>query len=162
IKANADFPRFVFLVLFQRDIVADALNAATNKKGAEYLEKIIQVRFDIPEPRQDQVDSLVYERIERILGPSHTERINPTYWGNIYHGSLRQYFRDLRDVKRFLASLEFHVGLLRTGSALEVNAVDLIAIESIRLFDPEFYLRIRRSQSLLTTQRSFSGSERNE
>lgn len=162
IKGNADFPRFVFLVLFQREIVEDALNAVTNKKAAEYLEKIIQVRFDLPQPRQDQVDSLVSDGIGRILGPADSERVDQAYWGNIYHGSLRGYFRDLRDVKRFLASLEFHVGLLRVGGALEVNAVDLIAIESVRLFDAEFYQRIRRSRSLLTTYRTFGGSERKE
>ncbi len=162
VKANADFPRFVYLLIFQRNVVEAALERAMSQNGTEYLEKIIQIGFDVPPPRQDQVDSLVFEGVGRTLGPSDATRVSQTYWGNVYVGSLQKYFRDFRDVKRFLASLEFHLGLLRTKGTLEVNPVDLIAIEAVRLFDPEFYQRIRGARSLLTAWRSVGGADRKE
>src|SRR5262249_39818590 len=118
IKANADFPRFVYLLMFQRQTVESALAQVINETGRRFLEKIVQVSFDVPPARQDEVDKVLSEGLERVLGASTTNAVNSVYWGNIYFGSLRAYFRDLRDVKRFLASFEFHVNLLRTGPTL--------------------------------------------
>jgi predicted KAP-like P-loop ATPase len=160
IKANADFPRFVYLVMFQRNIVERALAELTKESGSEFLEKIVQVGFDVPQPRQDEVDELLFEGIGRVLGSSGSERVNQTYWGNIYYGSLRAYFRDLRDIKRFLASFEFPANLLRTGGTLDINPVDLIAIEALRLFDPDIYTMIRRNKALLTGSRSSDADDK--
>lgn len=160
IKANADFPKFVYLVMYQRRTVEAVLKELTKESGRQFLEKIVQVSFDIPAARQDEVDSLLAEGVERILGTSATAAINPTYWGNVYVGALRTYFRDLRGVKRFLGSLEFHVNLLRTNGILEVNPVDLIAIETLRLFEPDCYQRIGESKGLLTGSRSSASPDR--
>jgi predicted KAP-like P-loop ATPase len=154
IKVNADFPRFVYLVLFQRNIVERALADLTKESGSEFLEKLVQVGFDVPPARQDEIDELLFEGIGRVLGDRASERVNQTYWGNIYYGSLRRYFRDLRDTKRFLGSLEFHVNLLRHGGALDVNPVDLISIEALRVFEPSLYRKVRDSKALLTNLRS--------
>lgn len=162
IKANADFPRFVYLVMFQRSIVERALSDLTKESGPEFLEKIVQVGFDVPQARQDEIDQVLFEGVERVLGTSGSERVKQTYWGNIYFGSLRQYFRDLRDVKRFLATLEFHANLLRTNGTFEVNPVDLIAVEALRLFAPDLYRKVRDSKALLTGSRSPDASDKKQ
>jgi predicted KAP-like P-loop ATPase len=160
IKANADFPRFVYLVMFQRDIVESALSELTEEGGRHFLEKIVHVSFDVPRASQPEVDRVLGEGLERVLGTEASRGINEVYWGNVYFGALRNYFRDLRDVKRFLGSFEFHANLLRTNRTLEVNAVDLIAIEALRLFDPDFYRAIQNSKGLLTAGRSLDSSDR--
>jgi predicted KAP-like P-loop ATPase len=48
VKANADFPRLVFLLLFERGVVTNALNAISDNKGGGFLEKIVQVGYHIP------------------------------------------------------------------------------------------------------------------
>jgi predicted KAP-like P-loop ATPase len=159
IKVNADFPRFVYLVMFQRNIVERALAELTKESGSTFLEKIVQVGFDVPQARQDEIDQILFEGLDRILAED-LKRLDQTYWGNVYLGALRPYFQDLRDVKRFHASLGFHINLLRTGSTLDVNPVDLIAIEALRVFEPEFYRRIRSSKALLTAHRSLDSSDR--
>lgn len=162
VKANADFPRFVYLLIFQRNVVEAALEKAMKQNGTEYLEKIIQIGFDVPPPRQDQIDTLLFEGVGRVLAPADSASVSQTYWGNVYFGCLQKYFRDLRDVKRFLASWEFHLGLLRTNGTLEVNPVDLISIEAVRLFDPELHRRIRDARPLLTAWRSGRREDRKE
>ena len=49
IKANADFPNLVYLVLSQRDIVEKSLERVTSGSGKDFLEKIVQVGFDVPQ-----------------------------------------------------------------------------------------------------------------
>src|SRR6266850_659484 len=158
IKANADFPRFVYLVLFQRDNVERALADLVKEKGSAFLEKIVQVGFDVPRPRQDEIDQILFQGLDKQLGED-AKKVNETYWGNVYYGSLRVYFQDLRDVKRFLASLGFHLNLLRTKGTLNVNPVDLIAVETLRVFQPELYGRFRAAKGLLTGRVSSEGNE---
>jgi predicted KAP-like P-loop ATPase len=158
VKANADFPKFVYLLLFQRDIVESALSELANDQGGAFLEKIVQVGFDVPLARQDEVDRILFEGLDRVLGADR-KRVDEVHWGNIYLGSLRMFFKDLRAVKRFLASLGFHINLLRTKGTLEVNPVDLIAVEALRVFDPDVYQRLRAAKGLLTGRTSSESSE---
>ena len=48
IKANADFPNVVYLVLFERTTVENSVEKVLEVDGREYLEKIVQVGFDLP------------------------------------------------------------------------------------------------------------------
>ena len=50
VKANSDFPRMVFLLLFQYDVVVQALDEISLQRGSEYLKKLVQVGFDLPNP----------------------------------------------------------------------------------------------------------------
>jgi predicted KAP-like P-loop ATPase len=51
-------------------------------------------------------------------------------------------------VNRFASSLAFHVELLRKHDVLEVNAIDLIGVEAIRLFEPSVYDRLKGAKEL--------------
>ncbi len=48
IKVNADFPNVVYLVLFDRSVVEKNIEKVVAVSGRDYLEKIVQVGFDVP------------------------------------------------------------------------------------------------------------------
>ncbi|MNJ43496.1 hypothetical protein D3C77_385030 [compost metagenome] len=79
-------------------------------------------------------------------------------WGNIFHGALNKYFDNLRNVYRYTSTLSFHFTLLKGKSAFEVNPVDLIAIECLRIFEPDVYKEIARAKEIFTR----NGSDRYE
>jgi predicted KAP-like P-loop ATPase len=56
----------------------------------------------------------------------------------------------LRDVNRYLSSLSFYLSIFQSSSGLEVDAVDLLTIEALRVFEPALYLAIRNGKSSLT------------
>ncbi len=56
----------------------------------------------------------------------------------------------LRDVNRFLSTLAFHTSLFRAGQSFDVNPVDLIGLEVLRVFHPEVYRAIAVNKQLLT------------
>ena len=159
IKANVDFPRFIYLLLFQRDIVEQALGEETKESGAKYLEKIVQVGFDLPVVRQEDIDRILFGSLDTILGVD-AEKVDNNYWGNVYYGGLRQYFQNLRGVKRFLNVFNFYLGMLRHDGLLEVNPVDLIALITFSTFEPEFHRALRANKTLLTSA-SASSNDRN-
>lgn len=154
VKANADFPNLVYLLLFQRDIVEKSLETITSIVGREFLEKIVQVGFDIPRIERPRLEKVFFAGLEKLLGDETVrQRFNQQRWGNIFIPGLRPYFETLRDVHRFLATLSFHVALFRNSGSFEVNPIDLIALEVIRVFEPAVYHGLLEAKSVLTEQR---------
>ncbi len=165
IKINSDFPNVIYLLSFDRDVVQKALELQPGINGQDYIEKIVQVSFDIPLVKQEKIAKLLFEELDRILAglPKSSEALfEQTYWGNIYHSGLKDFFRNIRDVKRFASSLEFSFSLMCKGNSVEVNPVDFIAIETIRVFAPSFYNFMRTKDDLFTsTDKGHTGSNTN-
>ena len=155
IKANLEFPNVVFLLLFQRDLVEEKLTDG-KQSGRDYLEKIIQVPFDIPKIETSRLHNLLFSRLDQIIeqDDSATKMFDPGRWGNIFHSALHSYFDNLRNVYRYTSTLSFHFSLLKGRSVFEVNPVDLIAIECLRVFEPEVYKEIARSKEIFTKNMS--------
>jgi predicted KAP-like P-loop ATPase len=151
IKAMADLPKFVYLLLFQRDIVERCLDRVANNDGARFLEKIVQIGLDLPHIGKSELEKMLFDGLNVILEEIKAPTFHQTRWGNIYVGGLNSYFQTIRDVKRYLAALQFHIPLFLHGTTFEVNIVDLFTVEAIRLFEPQLYERFRTSKELLTS-----------
>jgi predicted KAP-like P-loop ATPase len=52
IRLNADFINTRYILSFDRKVVEKALDGEQGTSGREYLEKFIQVPFDLPLPNQ--------------------------------------------------------------------------------------------------------------
>lgn len=139
IKANADFPNIVYLLLFQKDIIATALNKQYSQ-GSEFLKKIVQIEFAVPNPDTAQVHATLFNGLDSLVTQGAVEKsFNHKRWSAIFASGLKPYFSNLRDVKRYLSSLAFTVESFKNGDSFEVNIVDLIALETLRLFEPDVF-----------------------
>jgi Cdc6-like AAA superfamily ATPase len=151
VKANADFPRVVYLLLMDRDVVERSLERLLPVQGRSFLEKIVQVTFTVPNANQTEIDRLLTDRVGQILAERDLiAEVNGPRWGQIYIEGLRVYFDSLRRTYRFTSSLAFHVGLLRDGTAANINIVDFLALETLRVYEPLAYSTVARSKDLLT------------
>jgi predicted KAP-like P-loop ATPase len=149
VKANADLPKFVYVMLFQRDIVEKGLNTIAGNNGAQYLEKIIQVVLDIPQIDRSHIEAILFAGLNvHLKGVQDFDQVR---WGNVFVGGIQSYFKTLRDVKRYLASLDFYISLFKNESGWEVDPIDLFALEAIRVFSPRIYTRIRELKPILTS-----------
>lgn len=165
IKANADFPNLVYLLLFQRDVVEKSLETVTGAGGKEFLEKIVQIGFDIPQMEQSRLEKILFSGLDKLLEQDSKilQRFNQQYWGNIFIAGLRPYFATLRDVNRFLSTLSFHTSLFRSSGRFEVNPIDLITLEVLRTFEPAVYQRLYGAKDALTERRdSMRGGKEEE
>lgn len=151
VKVNADFPNIVYLLVFQRDIVEKKLESE-ELSGRDYLEKIVQVPFDTPQADQLKVEKILFSGLDKILEADKKvlQRFDQTRWGNIYIVGLRNFFPTLRSIYRYLSTFSFHVNLLKGSHAFEVNPIDLIALEVLRLFEPAVYSNVASNGILLT------------
>lgn len=160
VKANADFPRFVYLLLFQKSVAVRALNEECGGQGDEYLEKIVQVGFDVPEVDRQALIRLLCEGIDRVLDRLRLgKRFSRERWVNVFFPSLQHYFASLRDVYRFLNVFSFSVSSLSEEQTLEVDTVDLIAVEVLRVFEHEVYRQMPAAKGALTHVGSDGGNK---
>ncbi len=151
VKSNADFPKMIYLLLGQRDILEKSLEALAPVSGREFLEKIVQVPFDVPDVERSRVQEVLFKGLDLILAAPHLEkRFDEGRWANVFLSGVQNYFSSLRDVRRYLGVLAFHFELLRSGGSSEVNPIDLIALETLRVFEPDVYARMPLEKATLT------------
>ena len=145
IRLNADFDGVTYVLAFDRDVVASVLTQEQGVAGIEYLEKIIQVGFDIPPAEQDKLDRLFSQSLDKIGILNDISEENLIRWLDLKVGGIGKLIRTPRDVVRYANGLAVNGGIV----ANEVNPVDLSAIEAIRTFAPELYSFIRNNRDMM-------------
>ena len=151
VKANADFPRLIYLLLFDREIVAKALDVISAKRGREFLEKIIQVGYHIPHASPATVHKVLFNGLNKFLEqPAIAKHWEKQRWLHHYPNCIAPYFLNLRHVYRFLASFSFHAEHHQAGRSFEVNPLDLILLETLRVFEPSVFEALPGAKMILT------------
>ena len=151
VKVNADFPNLVYLLLFERSIVEKALDRISSDRGHEFLQKIVQVDFHIPHAHRKSVERVLFTGMDALLGSKPIQAFfDPHRWSDLYVDGIGAYFQNLRHVYRFLGSFAFHLSQFQIGASLEVNPIDLIGLEALRVFEPEIYENLPSAKRILT------------
>lgn len=149
VKANANFPGLTYLLLYQRSILERAFGEGED--GRQYLEKIVQAAFDVPVVEGERIGRIVLAELEKITQPLPSDgKFDQKRWGNIWVGGLRHFFKNLRDAKRFVGGVEVQFSLHSGKRVLETNLIDTVALEVLRLFEPDVYAAISRTRTLIT------------
>lgn len=140
IKALADFPEVVYVLFFDREEVAKALTASLGMDGEAYLEKIVQAPFNLPAVDKGQLHQKLFNGLDSIIEskPMPFEFDNPR-WAEIFSDGLEHLIKKPRDVVRIINAISVSYPPL----AGEVNPVDFIALEILRVFEPAAYGSIR-------------------
>jgi predicted KAP-like P-loop ATPase len=165
VRAVSDFPRLIFLLIFERGTVERALADPSHASGDEYLEKIVQMPFFVPKIDQTRLQQVLIDEINGTLKQlPATVKFDDRRWWNMFAGGVNVYIDDLRDVYRYSTGFDFHATLFRSGDQLEVNPVDLLGVEALRLFEPELYVRLPQHENLLLQGpgQSYGGSDHRE
>lgn len=145
VKLNANFPNIIYILPFDQEKVSEVLTEESFP-GRDYLEKIVQVPFQVPAIEQTKIDGLFFDEVNKLIKDLPQKYWDEKYFGNIYYGSLRKYFTSVRQIKRFANSLQFN----NTHLPKELNPVDLMALEAIRVFSPEIYEAIWKNKDAFT------------
>jgi predicted KAP-like P-loop ATPase len=158
VRLTASFPRIVYIVAFDRLRVEKALNDE-GIPGRDYLEKILQVAVDLPSaPPQ-----LLHRQILNALDDALTGIDNPgpfdsQLWPDLFMEVVRPLIRNIRDVRRYAASVRGAVSALNGKIAL----ADVLALEAVRTFLPDVYYLLHGAVATLTTAESLSFGSNSE
>ncbi|HHW4415073.1 TPA: KAP family P-loop NTPase fold protein [Citrobacter gillenii] len=158
VKANANLPNIVFVLLFQPSIVERALDPVADNDGRAFLEKIVQANFDLPAVPTSFVHRMFEEELSEIAGPYATEAngFSQRRWGNACIGCIQPLLRNMRDARRLISSIAVHMPLHVVGDVFEVNIVDFLLLETLRVFEPDLHDTLFRERGLVLQEGRFS------
>jgi predicted KAP-like P-loop ATPase len=164
IRTNADFPNTIYLLAFDRNIIENSLNVQNSISGHDYLEKIVQVNFTLPSISDNKIHGYLSKEIDNFICSLPTSINNyfkdSSYFYLIFHYSFKYFFRNIRDVKRYMNSLRFNIFQLIQKEVIEINPIDFLAIEVLRVFESNYYYFLSKNKSLFTDLKSQFGDEK--
>ena len=116
------------------------------------MQKIIKENFPLQKQEISKKEAIKLFKEKRedykleLLKEIPETKLDQTYLGNIYHSGLKHFFRNIRDVTRYINSLRFGFEMVKN----EVNAIDFLAITAIQVFIPEVYYGIKDNKDIFS------------
>lgn len=136
VKQVADFPNVIYLLAMDREVVRRALTDVHNIDGNEYLEKIIQVPFELPELKKSKLHNIFLNKLDQIINDFSDKVVWDTdYWSSVFRNCVEPYINTLRDVNRMINTFQFRYGMLYKEIALE----DMVGMTTLEVLEPELY-----------------------
>jgi predicted KAP-like P-loop ATPase len=144
VKLNANFSNTVFLLAFDNERIAAALEDIAPGPISEYLEKIVQVAFTLPPIAESTLTSIILSNVNEIIPNWQIGDPNQQRFGNMFHSGFRQSFRTIRDVNRYFNLLRFALSLVGN----DTNFIDLAGMQALSLFHPGVYSEVQNNPDL--------------
>lgn len=135
VKSLADFPNATYLLAFDYDVVVHALGAVQHGNGREYLEKVIQLPFEIPAPSVASIHNAFFSKLDGILGDIPKERWDKATWAELFRFGIKEYIGSIRDVIRYSNVFYLKYKLLQG----ETDPIDLLGLTCLQVFEPTVY-----------------------
>ncbi len=155
LKAIPSFTNVVYLLVFDKEVILKALTETQEVSGEAYLDKIIQIAFELPSPDNTSLRRLLFEKLESVMADAQKQLFEPAYWSKIYYQGIDYFITNLRDIVRLTDTLKLTYATVKD----EVNPVDFIALESLRVFCPMVYDIIRKNKNAFLGEANYSLNE---
>lgn len=147
VRLTANFPNIIYVLAFDRKRVEDALSEQ-GIPGRAYLEKILQVGFDLPAVPTHVLNQQIFDCLNAELdGLPVAQTLDLKVWPDIFMEVIRPLVTNMRDVRRYSAAVGGTVRSLDTQVAL----ADVLALEAVRVFLPDVFERMPGAVAALTT-----------
>ncbi|MBQ1054496.1 AAA family ATPase [Micromonospora sp. C32] len=158
VRLTASFPNVVYVLAFDRIRVEAALNQS-GFDGRAYLEKIIQLGIDVPSVPNAVLLRLLGESLQGAVADLDAlERFDENAWPDVLMEIVRPLITNMRDVARYCAAVRATSRTLGN----QVELVDVLALDAVRIFLPDVFQSVVAGRDGLTTTSSASFNPRYE
>ncbi|MEU6950223.1 P-loop NTPase fold protein [Streptomyces sp. NPDC046316] len=153
VRLVGHLPGVYYLISFDERTLLDVLRRSelvgnSESRARDFLEKIIQVRLDLPAFRERDADLLVDRSLSAVLS-SHSLTLTPGEQQRLseaYYRHLQTRLRTPRAIKRFFGQVDATLGQL-TGN---VDIVDFLIVTFLRTSEPRAYQLLWQHRAELT------------
>lgn len=160
IRVNADFPNCVYVLALDYEVVSNMVGSQEfGINGYDYLNKIIQINLTLPAHDPELIRSYIVNDLAsycdslKMLAITKQFEEGAKHWYYIQEAGLWSMICSLREAKRFLNVVKYLLTLLSNNGTMEVNTLDLLSIEAIRLYDPSSYEFVKSNEDLFCNNR---------
>lgn len=152
ITSVAKFPNTTYLLVFDKEIVVEALKDVQSGNGQDYLEKVIQMPIQIPNIQRVDLRNALFARLEEIKDDFKDLGYVQSHWQQLFESCVDPFVTHLRDINRLCNALRFKL----TGISSEVDFADMIAISVLEIHHPLIFEWIKDNKSILTGEHDYS------
>lgn len=142
VNAVAGFPNIIYLLSFDKDIVVRALSDVQHCEGEEYLEKIIQVPFDVPPLSIKRLHNILFEKLNDLVEVHGDMEFDSARWSSVFNSCISPFINTLRDINRFCNALAFMYSAVKE----EVDFIDMAGVCALRVFASSIFEWIRENR----------------
>jgi len=141
VKLTADFSNTTYVLSFDEEMVSSAIGdrfgSGNQKSGQNFLEKIIQVPLKIPVAQPEALKHFCFQLIDKAINSNNIDLTDDEVrrFVNEFTSNVLIKLDTPRLAVRYGNTLSFSMPLLFG----EVNMVDLMLIEAIKIFFPTHY-----------------------
>lgn len=161
VKSLADFPKVIYILSFDQNIVIKTLNKLQVYSGEDYIKKIIQIEILVPEITQSRKNSLIFKRIYPIYEKFSKDSWIPLDDFNDIYWMIVPFIKNIRDLNRLVNIFNFYLFSFKD----EININDFLLLLVLQLFEKECYDEIKNNKKFLLDYVSiqrYSRDEQNE
>lgn len=150
VKNNADFKNTVYILSFDRDVVEKAITIDNKLNGRTYIEKIVNVEYDLTEPPHYLLRSYLLKQFEKVIKPLNVKDTvcfseDNDKWICIFN-QIYNNVSTIREIKRYINLISFKLNQFINKTTLEINLIDYFAIEFIRFKFPDYHNFIHKNK----------------
>ena len=146
VKQVGNFPNIIYVLSMDRNVVCRALEEVHNIDGSEYLEKIVQIPFEIPALMKPQIREIFLAKLNDTIKDIFDDITwNENYFNEVFNNCIEPYIKTLRDVNRVINTFQFRYRLLYKETAFE----DMLALTTIEVLAPQLYQWIGNNKDLM-------------
>ncbi len=161
VNSLAGFPNMIYLLSFDKEVVTRALEKEQECSGEDYLEKIIQIPFDVPCANKVLIHNAFAQKVSDIIFDQKLvfedvpcDNFDKDYWYTIFNKCIKPFIENMRDVNRIINLYKFKFGMMRE----ETNCIDLLALTALSVCAPNIYNWIYNHSHILTGSTQRAGS----
>lgn len=142
VKALADFPNIIYILPFDQNIILNSLQNMQKSYGEEFLDKIVQLKIDIPKIPQSRVQNIFKKELENFIKNEEFDFTleDRSLW------IILPFLTNMRDVNRYINNLVFYLPIMKN----EVNPFDHIVLTGLQLFENKIYHEINNNKNFFT------------
>lgn len=150
VKLTADFSNTVYILSFDKEMVSAAIGSrfgeGDKKAGENFLEKIIQIPISLPKAQTSALRVYTIELLNNALDSNGIDipKDDANRFIKEFQGAILSEIKTPRMSVRYSNAVSFAVPLLYG----EVNIVDLMLIEAVKVFFPSYYDFIKKNPSV--------------
>ncbi len=147
VRLTANFPHIIYIIPCDRLRIEKALYE-NGISGRDYLEKIIQYPFKLPEAPKHLLEKELLREIEKILADmENIDSFEKDHWKSmVLPGIIQPLIRNMRDVRRYTVAIRETL----IGIKGEVLLADVLGLEAIRIFLPDIFELLPSASDVLT------------
>jgi predicted KAP-like P-loop ATPase len=146
VKSMGDYTNTIYMLALDKEQVVQAIDQVHAGEGKEYLDKLVQLPFAVPPISKQDVESLLFDRLQPVTELAPEEAWDISLWADMYYASLKYFFNSCRDITRYVNTLSFSFAFVKDV----VNPVDFFALTAIEVFAPRVLYGIRENKDLFT------------